>query len=114
MENGVTKKAEELGLDVRITQALLEKYFQAAADDIAVMEESYLDRDSEKTYNAAHNIKGTSLNLDLKDMYENAAAIENYCGRAEWEKIGVLLDDIKNALNTAAALYNGNGLYGKE
>lgn len=73
----IKKLAEELEFDIEDISILFSKYFDELKENISQMEDFLTKRDWHMLERVVHNIKGVSINLNIMDVYEEAALFDN-------------------------------------
>jgi HPt (histidine-containing phosphotransfer) domain-containing protein len=96
------KLADEMDFDLEDVEMLLEVFLEGVEISLKNMQEA-IDKDNKKElFHLAHSIKGSALNLRLRDISEFAKEIEMRARNNEecdyqnkYEKLKKLIDDIK-------------------
>ena len=68
--------AEELEFEIEDISMLFSKYFEEIKDNITDMKKYLEQRDWSMLERVIHNIKGVSVNLNILDVHEEAAAFD--------------------------------------
>lgn len=72
----IKKLAEELEFEIEDISVLFSKFFIEMKDNISSMKNHLSKKDWNMLERVVHNIKGVSINLNIMDVYEEAAEFD--------------------------------------
>lgn len=77
---------------------LLDIYLQSAESEIKGCEQSFAGRDIETLRNHLHTLKGSTLNMGLREMYEGVEALHLDVKRGALDSFSGRIENLRSAL----------------
>lgn len=93
------KQADDIGIDLSNLLSLYSMFIKQTSSDISDLESNLALKKTKAIQDKAHHIKGASLNLELYTFVDYAKSLQALSKTGEWEKINLVLTDLKLAFN---------------
>ena len=94
--------AGNLGLEEDEYMELIELFVERSMSDLAKLEASIRDSNTDEAAIAAHSMKGAAGNLGIMDFYESAAKIEMEVREGRIEEFSGTIQALRNSLEVIA------------
>ncbi|AKL96290.1 signal transduction histidine kinase [Clostridium aceticum] len=92
----IEKVVEEIGIEIEDIIILYEEYFKEMEENILLMKELVKTKNYQALQHVVHNIKGMSINLSVKGVYDKAHELDLLLKKNLVKESSIYINEIIN------------------